>query len=669
MLEGDPAVAGSRFCISEARRNAPANHLLIVDGDAQSRHLLLRALCSASGSSADTTCQPRSQNLPNYRIDSAPDAQDTLELIRGSLHNRDPYQAIFIDARVLLTPQGAQMLDTCWQLDPKVHLVVCGPSSDANSADIAANLGSNKLLILRKRLDPLEIRLLAAVLCEKWRLNCAADVQGAALESAVNERTSQLENARKQDRLRLDLLEAVVEQRTTDLRHAAMHDALTGLPNRSMLSDRLSQVLRRYHVDPLTRFAVLFLDLDDFKLVNDSLGHGAGDALLVQVAQRITQSLRGSDGDRDGATMAARLGGDEFVVLLAGLHKFSDAEAVANRLLNILRVPYQLDGRSVRCGVSIGLTTSAVNYQTVEQILRDADIAMYAAKAGNKDRYVVFTPTMHRDVVARVSLENELRHALENGEFELHYQPIVSLTTGQLAGFEALARWNHPTRGAVQPDDFIPMAESTGIIHPLGLWAIEQAAAQSKRWEKQFPNSPITIGVNLSTRQMDDEALAYEIKRRISASGCDPSRLILEVTEGSLGRERRGAETFLQALRTMNLRTYIDDFGTGYSSLGRLPHMPIDGIKIDRLFIGESSNLRKYAAIISAILNLARHMDASVVAEGVESLEQVALLQALDCEKAQGFYFSPAVSARDAERFFHEKWQVACPISPGAQAA
>jgi diguanylate cyclase (GGDEF)-like protein len=605
---------------------------------------------------------------PHYRIDSAMQGEDGYRLVRAAVADADPYQLAFVDMRMPPGWDGLKTIEACWEADPTLHVVICTAYSDYSWEEIRSRLGcSDRLLILRKPFDPIEVSQVAAAMTEKWRLSRLARMYTSELEEKVRQRTLQLEQALKQDRLRLDLLEAVVEQRTCDLRHAAMHDTLTGLPNRSMLSDQISRALRRYREDPHARFAVLFLDLDDFKLVNDTLGHNAGDVLLKQVAARISQSIRSGEWreDEDSATLAARLGGDEFVVLLRGLRKFADAEVVAQRLLSVLRLPYQVEGRQVRCGVSIGVTTSARGYADVEQILRDADIAMYAAKAGKKDRYVVFSPAMHKDVVERVSLEAEIRKGLDNGQFVLHYQPIVSLVDGGLAGFESLIRWNHPTRGLISPDSFIPLAEATGLIRPLGLWAIEQAARQVVQWTRHYPRHNIPVSVNLSTRQLDDDDLVYEIRNRLAATQVDPSRLVLEITEGSLDPEKRGGKSLLASLRALKLKIYIDDFGIGYSSLGRLPQLAVDGIKIDRTFIGAASGIRKSAAILNAIVNLGRHIDASVVAEGVESIEHVALLQALDCEKAQGFYFSPALPAEQTERFFLEKWQIS-PALPRA---
>lgn len=653
----------------------PANHLLVVDDNALIHEDFRRALQhSVSARTAELDAlesdlfgDPGSKSVAgqvSYRIDCASQGEDAFALVQSAIADGDPYQLAFVDMRMPPGWDGLQTIEACWSVDPNLHIVICTAYSDYSWDEIQTRLGrSDKLLILRKPFDPVEVSQLALALTEKWRLSRSAAARESELEQQVRERTAQLEEALKQDRLRLDLLEAVVEQRTTDLRHAALHDTLTGLPNRSMLSDRLSVALHRCRLDPKERFALLFLDLDDFKLVNDTLGHGAGDSLLKQVASRISQSIRSSDSERqDDGTIAARLGGDEFVVLLQGLHKFADAEAVAHRLLSVLRLPYELGDRRVRCSVSIGLTTSAGNYTDVESILRDADIAMYEAKS-SKNRYTCFNAEMHRDVVARVSLEDELRTGLEAGQFELYYQPIVSLINGTLCGFESLIRWNHPTRGIVGPDLFIPLADRTGLIRPIGLWSVEQAARQSVLWQKQFPNLHVPINVNLSARQLEDDTLASEIRKRITDAGADPSRLILEITEGSLSAEKGGGERFISSLKAMNLKTYIDDFGTGYSSLGRLPRLQIDGIKIDRLFISEAGNVRKYAAIINAIVNLGRHMEANVVAEGVESLEQVALLQTLECERAQGYYFSRAVPSAEAERFFTETWTIVCPVN------
>jgi EAL domain-containing protein (putative c-di-GMP-specific phosphodiesterase class I) len=306
-----------------------------------------------------------------------------------------------------------------------------------------------------------------------------------------------------------------------------------------------------------------------------------------------------------------------------------------------------------------------MKYKSVEDLLRDADIAMYRAKA-SRNSHVTFTADMHAQVVARVSLEDDMRRALERDEFTVCYQPIVSLSTGVLAGFEALARWNHPQRGSVPADAFIPLAERLGLIGELGLRMLQAAAAQLAEWTRQFPDNPITMSANLSPRQLNAERLPGQLKQILESTGADPSRMILEITEGYLADDCGSADQLLRQMREMGFRVAIDDFGIGHSSLARLPVLPIDAVKIDRSFLRHASTQRKFVAIINAVVNLAYHIDATVVAEGIETLEQIALLQTLNCELGQGYYFSAPLPASQVERFFTERWLANRSISQAA---
>ncbi len=595
----------------------------------------------------------------SYRIDSATQGEQAFKMVGNAVEINDRYALAFVDMRMPPGWDGLQTIERIWSVDPEIQVVICTAYSDYSWDDIVARLGrTDKLLILRKPFDPVEVCQMADSLCEKHRLGGLARIKQVELEDLVRLRTGQLEESIRKDRLRLDLLESLVDQRTSELRYAAMHDRLTGLPNRSMICDRLTAAVTRSELDRDYKFAVMFIDLDDFKLVNDTLGHAAGDRLLMNVARCLTRTLSSATdiGDDESLT-AARLGGDEFVILLENLKDHADAEVIAGRIMTAMAEPHQLEGRQVHCVASIGITTNSTAYSNVEQLLRDADIAMYRAKE-EKNRFVVFMPEMHSKIVARVSLEDEIRSGLDRNEFELYYQPIVSLTDGTIAGFESLLRWNHPQRGVVLPDHFLPLAETTGLILPLGRTLLRQAAEQIVKWTAKFPHSNVPINLNLSSRQLMDPALIGDLRSILDATGADGSKLVLEITEGFLAEELAVAERLLVALREMKVRTHIDDFGVGHSSLGRLPRLPIDGIKIDRSFLTEVNGRRKYAAIINAIINLAHHMDLSVVAEGIESIDQVALLQTLDCDNGQGYYFSRPVSAEQAEVYFHENWRL-----------
>jgi diguanylate cyclase (GGDEF)-like protein/PAS domain S-box-containing protein len=439
------------------------------------------------------------------------------------------------------------------------------------------------------------------------------------------------------------------------LRHDSLHDALTGLPNRVLFSDRLAQCLQRAKREPDYRFAVLFLDLDRFKVVNDSLGHAAGDKLLVAVSDRLSGNLRDIDtlAVREDRHVVSRMGGDEFTVILNGVRSPEDAARVAERLIGALRVPYRLDNQEVLPTVSVGIVMGGAGsgYESAEDLLRDADAAMYRAKSLGKDRYELFDRSMHEAAVQRLRLEAELRQALEQGQFRLFYQPIVSLDTAETVGFEALIRWEHPQRGLVAPGAFIAVAEETGQIVAIGQWVLQEACRQLRLWQEQKLISPaVTVSVNLSRRQLDSTSIAGQVREALTAANLDPTCLKLEVTESMMVEGRRAAEA-LAEIKGLKVELHMDDFGTGYSSMSYLHKLPLDGLKIDRSFVASLSERRDYAAVVHAIVTLARNLGMQVVAEGVETADQVTMLQALGCDKAQGYFFSKPLPAAGVEQF------------------
>jgi diguanylate cyclase (GGDEF)-like protein len=438
-----------------------------------------------------------------------------------------------------------------------------------------------------------------------------------------------------------------------DLRHQAQHDGLTGLPARSLLTDRLAQAITRAKRLPNYMFAVLFLDFDRFKIINDSLGHEVGDQLLISISERLRANLRELDtpariGD---AHLPARLGGDEFVVLLDGILDARDALIVAERLQKALSKPYILDGNEVISTASIGIVISDGNYERPDDILRDADTAMYQAKSSGKDRHVVFDEHMHSEVIQRLNLEKELRRATDQNEFELNYQPIVSLGTADLRGFEALIRWNHPDRGVVSPAQFIGLAEELGLIVPIGDWVLRQACLQLRRWQVQRPDRPLTMTVNLSKKQLTHPDLISSITDLIKQAKIEPSSLVLEITESTIMDNFDDITSVLAELHKVGVRLAMDDFGTGHSSLGFLHMVPMDILKIDRSFINRSGDTRQHSAIIQTIVQLAHNLEMEVVAEGIETPNQLVLLQNLDCNFGQGFLFAKPLAADDAEKY------------------
>ena len=417
------------------------------------------------------------------------------------------------------------------------------------------------------------------------------------------------------------------------LLHQAFHDGLTGLPNRNLFVDRLEKALHRSPLSVST-LAVLFLDLDNFKVVNDSLGHETGDRLLVAVGNRVRIGVRPGD-------TVARWGGDEFTVLLDGVTGLPEATGVAERIAELLKAPFVLDDHEIFVTVSIGIVVGAAEHEHSDDLLRAADLAMYRAKNSGKAGHQVYNPVMKSAVRNRLRLESDLHRALERREIQVHYQPIFRLDTGEVAGVEALARWYHPERGLVSPIDFIPVAEETGIIIPMGEWILDQACQQVKEWQRLFPGDPhLRVSVNLSARQVRHDGLVGSIARTLCRAGLDPGDLRLELTESALVRDLDLGAGTLNDLKSLGIELALDDFGTGYSSLTYLRRLPIDILKVDKSFVKGLGSEAEDAAIVQATIALAKTLGLSVCGEGVETEEQWAQLQRMGCDLGQGYFFA-----------------------------
>ncbi len=446
----------------------------------------------------------------------------------------------------------------------------------------------------------------------------------------------------------------ISEQRRSEekLRHAAYHDALTGLPNRKLLTEHLIQALHRAERIEGYKFAVLFLDFDRFKIINDSLGHEAGDQLLLNITNRLRENLRKLDtmarlGD---GHLPSRLGGDEFVVLLDGVRDEHSAAIVAQRLLDAFKEPYQIMGHEVTSTASIGIVVSDPRYTKPDDILRDADTAMYQAKSAGKARYVVFDEDMHKSIVNRLTLENELRVAVETEAFEVVYEPIVCLATGRLHGLEALIRWPHPRRGEISPSEFIEIAEELGLMGKMGRWIMRQACLDFVEMCEEDPDyAPEFINVNVSRTQLRDPGLVGHVNAIMLETKIKPGQLRLEITESMVMDDLEHMAEVLGELKELGVYLAMDDFGTGHSSLTCLHKFPIDVLKIDRSFINSVGRKeRYYGAILHSVIELAKNLDMTVIAEGVETANQLALLQGLSCQYGQGYLFSEPVSADNA---------------------
>lgn len=426
--------------------------------------------------------------------------------------------------------------------------------------------------------------------------------------------------------------------------HDALHDSLTGLANRSLFMDRLSHALDIAKRHESYCFAVIFLDLDRFKVINDSLGHLAGDQLLIEVAHRLSRCLRGSD-------TFARLGGDEFAILLEYVQKEQDVIRLVKRIQQQLRKPLNLNGKEVFINASIGITMSTAAYDRPEELLRDADIAMYQAKASGRGRYEIFTSTMHGHILRLLQLETDLRRAIERQELVVHYQPIVSMRTKKILGFEALLRWQHPERGLISPAEFIPIAEDTGLIVSIGEWVLHQACSQMQAWRIRYPDqSWITISVNISPRQFSQPNLLQQIQQILADTKLEPRYLKLEITESAIMDNPKAAKDVMNQLKDLGIQLSMDDFGTGYSSLSHLHLFPIDTLKIDPSFIKEADTDLEKLEIIRTVTNLAWNLGIDVVAEGVETPKEMTQLRLLRCESAQGYLFSQPLNSSDATK-------------------
>src|ERR687892_615120 len=444
------------------------------------------------------------------------------------------------------------------------------------------------------------------------------------LETLANHVSVALENGRLGDSL------SQLTRLKEELRHQAFHDHLTGLPNRTLFTERVAYALERQDRAQQS-LAVLFVDLDDFKTINDSLGHPAGDQVLVTVAERVRRCIRPSD-------TVARLGGDEFGILLDDMSGPSDALIAAERIIQALNAPAYLDGQEVSIRASVGITLDT-HGEKAETLLRNADVAMYMAKRRGKGRYQVFESSMHAEMVDRLEMTANLARAIEQHEFTLEYQPIVNLETRSIEGVEALVRWRHPTRGVLSPSEFIPLAEDTGLIVPLGLEVLREACIRAAGW--QVPgHAPLAVSVNLSPKQLTDPNLVTEVDLALRASGLEPSCLILEMTEDVLMHETEAILHTLREVKALGVRLAIDDFGTGYSSLSYLERFPVDMLKIAKTFVDQLGNGEPRSPLVEAVIGLGEALGLRTVAEGIETAQQLDRLRGLRCEQGQGFLFA-----------------------------
>jgi diguanylate cyclase len=554
---------------------------------------------------------------PLFDVDSALQGRDGVELARRALAEGRPYSVAFVDMRMPPGWDGLETIENLWKVDPQIQVVVCSAYTDYDWLELLARLGrSDKLIVIKKPFEPIEILQSASALSRKWQNERALKAHVEGLERVVTDRTRGLEAANRQ------------------LRHLASHDALTGLPNRLLLDDRITQAIaqadRQKH-----EFVVAVLDLDRFKLINDSLGHRAGDELLCEVAVRLKGAIRSVD-------TIARLGGDEFVIVFDGPMTRAEALPMGKRLLKVMEPSMRLLGIDVHVSPSIGIAFYPGDGTNVDTLLAHADAAMYNAKERGRNNLQCYAESMGTVTQERVKFESELHEALRAGQFELHYQPKVDTATGRINSAEALIRWRHPKRGLLLPAEFIPVADECGLLDAIGEWVLGEACRQGRIWQLDGPRA-LRVAVNLAPSQFRLVDLVGQIRRALEASGLDPTLLEIELTETAVMSDAEESVHILEAISRMGVLVSVDDFGTGYSSMSYLRRFPIDKLKIDRCFVEQMTARPEDASIVGAIISLAHSLRLKVIAEGVETPEQLQLLTALGCDQYQGFFFSAAL--------------------------
>jgi predicted signal transduction protein with EAL and GGDEF domain len=608
-----------------------------------------------------------------FELESAFQGEEAIDKVKRARAAGRGYALLFVDVRM---PPGLDGIQTTAQLlreDPDVGIVICSAYSDHSWEEMTAAFGkTDRVLILKKPFDTVEVRQLAHALQRRWELARLAALRVQDLTAVIDAQTRELRAAnealQQEAALREDALRRLGES-NEQIRALAYQDGLTGLPNRRLLNEHLEKVLARSRRKG-TEFAVLFIDIDNFKLINDTIGHQAADEVLRQLAESLDALIRSDDvlglyienefdgtatitADATGDSVLSRLGGDEFIILLPDTRDRFAAGTVARRILAHLERPIRVEGHEVFVTASIGIATYPEDGLSGEILIRNADTAMYHAKQQGKAAFQYYSAAMNAASVERLTLETGLRRALEDGSLELHYQPQIDIRTGKVVGAEALLRWRHEQRGYISPTTFVPIAEDSGLILPIGEWVIERACEQAAAWRRAgLPRIP--IAVNVSGVQFQRQDLTALVRRHLTAHGLDAAALRIEITETVIVSARERAVGLLTQLRNLGVGLALDDFGTGYSSLSYLKSFPIDTLKIDRSFVAEMLTDHTTASIIEAIISMTRILGLSVVAEGVEDQAQFAFLQQIGCDAVQGFYVSGAVPPADFARLLAE---------------
>jgi diguanylate cyclase (GGDEF)-like protein/PAS domain S-box-containing protein len=704
-----------------------------------------------------------------FDLDSAYQGQEAWEKVKAAVASGTHYAMTFVDMRMPPGWDGVETIAKMWEADPDIQVVICTAYSDYSWEEIIKKLGNvDRLLILKKPFDTVEVCQLAYALTQKWHLAKHAHLKLNQLQAMVQEQTSILqaevtERRRSEGRFALavagandgiwdwdfpantlfysprwksmlgmsekevstspdewfnrihpedvekvkadldlhltghsDQFHSEYRMRHKDqqyrwilsrgvavfdadrkplraagsqtditdrkmaeeqLRHDALHDGLTGLANRALLMDRITHRMQRARRTEDSMFAVIFIDLDRFKIINDSLGHDAGDKLLIAIAERLGAVIRDNDTvSRREADQVARLGGDEFIVLLDTIRAPVDAVRVCQRIQDAISQPYSIKGEEVRTSASLGIVISSGNYERAADILRDAYTAHSSAKKSGRGTYQIFHADMYASAVQRLWMESELRQAIVRSQLSLIYQPILRLDTGKMIEVEALLRWHHPERGMILPMDFISLAEETGLIFSLGEWALQEGCRQMKWWQTNVPElADVAVGVNISCSQFARRNTREAVLHALKKTGLEAKYLKLEITESAVMGAVIPAIAELNALREIGVQFHLDDFGTGYSSLGYLHQMPIEALKIDRSFVSAIGSDRMGTSIVQAIIALAHSMNMQVIAEGVETDSQLTKLTNLGCDYVQGYHFAKPLSPHDLVKFARKR--------------
>ncbi|WP_030129592.1 bifunctional diguanylate cyclase/phosphodiesterase [Pseudomonas sp. QTF5] len=550
---------------------------------------------------------------PTFQLDSAYQGEEALELVKRAQAQGRPYAMAFTDMRMPPGWDGLETIEQLWKADPHLQIALCTAFSDYTWEAMAERLEfGDQLLVLKKPFDSLEIRQMASALTWKWQMAQDAAMKVLTLEQTIEARVHEL----------------------LKVSHLLQYDVLTELPNSTLLGDRLNQslALSRRHDKQL---AVMFLGLDRFKRINNALGHPTGDEMLKRVGQNLVASVRASDS-------VFRYGSDEFVVILADIHHPQQTKGIAEKLLNAIRAPQHIAGHDLSVTASLGISVYPDDGFDAIALIKKAETAMRNVKDSGPNDFSFFIDEMNQRAREQQSIESGIRLALERDEFVLHYQPKLDLGSGKVVGAEALIRWKKPGQGWVYPTDFIGVAEDSGLIVPLSKWVLTEACRQARAWQASgLPK--LCMSVNVSAIDFRQRDFVEGIEQILKQTGMDPVLLELEITEGVLMQNVDATMLALNRLKALGIRLAIDDFGTGYSSLSYLQRFPIDVLKIDQSFIRGLSRDSNDAALVSAIISLGKSLKLTIIAEGVETLEQLNFLKALQCEEGQGYYFSKAV--------------------------